>query len=67
MRMTAHGKGRITTEALAVIELETSVKREELHAEVRQLCAGDWEKNCQLAREAIIEKLKGQPPFEHLA
>lgn len=67
MRMTAHGKGRITTEALAVVELQTEAARKDLHKEMRQICAGDWDKNCQLAREAILARLRRDPRFEDLS
>jgi len=66
LRMGAHQKGRITSEAVAVIELSAEAARQELHHELTEIYAGDWEKHCQLAREAILAKLKSHPGFEGL-
>lgn len=59
MRMSAHKAGRTTLEFVALVELLGNDAYEQVHKEMNTVCAGDWEKNCQLAREAIIAKLAG--------
>jgi hypothetical protein len=66
MRLTAHQTKRTTPEIIALVELLTDGAAAQVHAEITQVFAGDWEKNCQLAREAIMEKLKGHPAFNNL-
>lgn len=67
LRLTAHHTDRQTPGVIAVIELTTEANRQELHKEMREVLAGDWETKCRLAREAIIERLRSHPPFDHLA
>jgi hypothetical protein len=66
MRLSAHKPASTTPELIALVELATEASHAELHKEIQLVCAGDWEKNCQLAREAIKEKLKAHPKFQHL-
>lgn len=67
MRLHAHKTEAVTPEIMAVAELLADNARDKLQREMTQICAGDWEKNCALAREAIKEKLQGHPPFDSLA
>lgn len=67
MRLSAQNRGRVSTEVLAVTELCTESARELVQKEMREVCAGDWEANCRLAREAIVKRLKVHSPFEDLA
>lgn len=57
MRMSAHSSSKKAIEFVALAELLTNDAYEQVHREMNLVCAGDWEKNCQLAREAIIAKL----------
>jgi len=57
LRMSAHGGRHTTTEFLAVVELLATDAQEQIHKEMETICAGDWEKQCKLAREAISAKL----------
>lgn len=66
LRMSAHTDRKTTTEVMALVELMADEAHRHIHKEIGLVCAGDWEKNCQLAREAIIQKLKAHPPFDHL-
>lgn len=66
LRISSVTAGKVTPEAQAVAELLTDDARSQIHMELETVCAGDWKKNCQLAREAILAKLRADPRFSDL-
>jgi hypothetical protein len=67
LRLSAHRTDKTTPATIATIELLADAAAEDLHREVETLYAGDWEKNCQLAREAILAKLRRDPRLKQQA
>ena len=66
MRLSAHKSPKMTPDVIEVAEILAEQARDKIQREMTTICAGDWEKNCELARESIIEKLKQIPPFDSL-
>lgn len=66
VRLSKRTPGSLSADGKALVEMMTDRNAEETYRCVALAYAGDWQKLCDLTREAIIRKLEGSPPFDSL-